>query len=159
MYRLAVHPRAEAPGRAHSPFLLRLGHPVAGHKVLCTSNVARGAPWARHPPAGHERAPNCASTGRSRVCLARHKCRRKVGGVRERHHGVFRGVSQAGHPALGRFCSLPSPAQWPGEVGPGMSWNGIIFAPEFCGVFAHGSYHPGKTFSRFKKISLSSGVM
>ena len=119
MYRLAVHPRAEAPGRAHSPFLLRLGHPVAGHKVLCNSTVARGAPWARHPPAGHERAPNCASTGSSRGCIAWHKCRRKVGGVRERHHGVFRGSHRRGTLHLDDFAHCPALPSGQGKWGQG----------------------------------------
>jgi hypothetical protein len=110
MYRPAVHPRAEAPGRAHSPFLLRLVHPFAGLKIVCTSNVARGAPWARHPPAGHERAPNCASPGRSRGCVARYIGSREDDGAGGRFTGAFRGAHRRGctEPILAHCPALPS---------------------------------------------------
>ena len=121
---------AEAPGRAYSPFLLRFMHLFAGHKVVYTSIVVRGSPWARHPPAGHERAPNCASAGRSGGCIARHKCSMEVGGVGERYNGAFRGPQRGGVPARFSLPAQPSPAQW--EVRPGVPWNGIIFAPDFC---------------------------
>ena len=159
MYRLAVHPRAEAPGRAHSPFLLRLGHPVAGHKVLCTSTVARGAPWARHPPAGHERAPNCASTGRSRGCIAQHECRRKVGGARERHHGVFRGSHRRGTLHLHDFAHCPA---LPVARGSGardvLEWNYFCIRILWCACTW--LLPPWTNFQQIKqkKISLSSGV-
>ena len=97
---------AEAPGRAKSPFLLRLVHPFVGLKIVCTSNVARGAPWARHPPAGHERAPNCASTGRSRGCIARYICSREDDGAGGRCTGAFRGAHRRG-------CTCPIWAHCP----------------------------------------------
>ena len=106
MYRPAVHPRAEAPGQAKSPFLLRLVHPFVGLKIVCTSNVARGAPWARHPPAGHERAPNCASTGRSRGCIERYICSREDDGAGGRCTGAFRGAHRRG-------CTCPIWAHCP----------------------------------------------
>jgi hypothetical protein len=110
---------AEAPGRAYSPFLLRFMHLFTGHNVVYTLIVVRGSPWARHPPAGHERAPNCASAGRSGGCIARHKCSMEVGGVGERYNGVFRGPQRGGSLHLHDFRSQPSPALPSGRCGQG----------------------------------------
>jgi hypothetical protein len=105
------------------------------HKVVCISTVARGAPWARHPLAGQERAPNCASTctGRLRGCIARGRLR-VSGGATYRcvHRGGHRGCVPALR--LRRFWLTAQPCrqgwrQW--RWGHGV---GIIFAPDFCDV-------------------------